>query len=159
MSAHDLFPEHPAVAADVVRPTPIPDPAPPAVVLPSGLPDVASVQLPDGRIVTGYTLAPATPPPAPEAPRPVPRWAKTTALLAPTVGLGIGAAGIGLSLAVPGLLAITNALWAAVALVAAGAVGAVAWSVRRSGSGPVHVTQHIHSRGMFGRASGTVNHR
>ncbi|MFB8077840.1 hypothetical protein [Streptomyces sp. NPDC056013] len=137
--------------------------APLATTPPTGLPAVQSVQLPDGRIITGYALTPTTPAPAP-AVRPVPAWAKTTALLAPTVGGGVAAAGIGLSYAAPGLIAMSQALWSAAALVAVAviAVPTALRTGRRGGSGArttTHITQHVTSTGLFGRASGTVNHR
>lgn len=74
---HRPNPPNPARAADnpgieVHRPIPMepaPQTAPLAVPLPphAGAPAVQSVQLPDGRIVTGYTLA-APPEPARDAP-------------------------------------------------------------------------------------------
>ncbi|MFJ5706990.1 hypothetical protein [Streptomyces sp. NPDC093105] len=136
----------------------------------AGLPAVTSVQLPDGRIVTGYTLTPA--PPAPTRPvGSVPGWAKTTALLAPTVGGGVAAGGIGLSYAAPGLIAMSHVLWSAAALLVATviAVPLALRTARRAltgnhsggGGGPVrtttHITQNITATGLFGRAGGTIN--
>ncbi|MEU3690301.1 hypothetical protein [Streptomyces narbonensis] len=138
--------------------------APLATVTPTALPAVTSVQLPDGRIVTGYTLTPAPPVPA-GTPGAVPAWAKTTALLAPTVGGGITAAGIGLSYAAPGLIAMSYVLWSAAALVAAAviAVPVLLRTARRAtssnrGGGSTHITQNITATGLFGRANGTINH-
>ncbi|MEV7361335.1 hypothetical protein [Streptomyces sp. NPDC091299] len=64
-----MYPEHPvhvppSRAVDIHRPAPI---TPPAVVTPApivpvqpgALPSVASVVLPDGRVVTGYAISPA----------------------------------------------------------------------------------------------------
>ncbi|MFD8010687.1 hypothetical protein [Streptomyces sp. NPDC058955] len=166
------MPDHTHTPTPVIH-HPIPLPATHHAVVPAapaGLPAVTSVQLPDGRIVTGYTLTPA--PPAP--PRPVgsvPAWAKTTALLAPTVGGGTAAAGIGLSYAAPGLIAMSQALWSAAALVVATVIAAplALRTARRaltgdssSGGGSVrtttHITQNITSTGLFGRANGTINH-
>ncbi|MFC9262674.1 hypothetical protein ACFT25_23015 [Streptomyces hydrogenans] len=141
-------------------------PAPPAA-----LPAVTSVQLPDGRVVTGYTLTPTPPVPARPA-ESVPAWAKTTALLAPTVGGGVAAAGVGLSYAAPGLIAMSQALWSAAALVVAAviAIPLALRSARRAltgdssgtGGGSVrtttHITQNITATGLFGRANGTINH-
>ncbi|MFB7426852.1 hypothetical protein ACFC0K_26535 [Streptomyces hydrogenans] len=163
------MPDHTAYPAPVIH-HPIPlHPAHGAVVPtpPAALPAVTSVQLPDGRVVTGYTLTPTPPTPA----RPVgsvPAWAKTTALLAPTVGGGVAAAGVGLSYAAPGLLAMSHALWSAAALVVA-AVIAVPLLLRTArkaitgeGGGSVrtttHITQNITATGLFGRANGTINH-
>ncbi|MGW3375144.1 hypothetical protein [Streptomyces hydrogenans] len=142
-------------------------PAPPAA-----LPAVTSVQLPDGRIVTGYTLTPTPTAPARPAVGSVPAWAKTTALLAPTVGGGVTAAGVGLSYAAPGLIAMSHALWSAAALLVATviAVPLALRSARRAltgdsgGSGgrsvrtTTHITQNITATGLFGRANSTINH-
>ncbi|WP_234899799.1 hypothetical protein [Streptomyces filamentosus] len=138
----------------------------------SALSAVASVQLPDGRIVTGYTLTPT--PTAPGRPAgSVPAWAKTTALLAPTVGGGVAAGGIGLSYAAPGLIAMSQALWSAAALVVAAVIAvpvllrtgrrALTGNNGASGGGSsvrttTHITQNITSTGLFGRANGTINH-
>ncbi|MFF2777900.1 hypothetical protein ACFVU3_23660 [Streptomyces sp. NPDC058052] len=166
------MPDHTHTPAPVIH-HPIPLPATPHAVVPTapaGLPAVTSVQLPDGRIVTGYTLAPTPPVPARPAGS-VPAWAKTTALLAPTVGGGVAAGGIGLSYAAPGLIAMSQALWSAAALVVAGviAVPILLRTARRAitgndggGGGSVrtttHITQNITSTGLFGRANGTINH-
>ncbi|MFD6344419.1 hypothetical protein ACFWF9_06795 [Streptomyces roseolus] len=163
------MPDHTHTPAPVIHhPTPLHPTAHGAIVpaAPAGLPAVTSVQLPDGRIVTGYTLTPV--PPAPARPAgSVPAWAKTTALLAPTVGGGIAAGGIGLSYAAPGLIAMSHALWSAAALLVA-AVIAVPLALRTArraltgGGGSVrtttHITQNITATGLFGRANGTINH-
>ncbi|MFE5941126.1 hypothetical protein [Streptomyces sp. NPDC056480] len=153
---HYPVPLHQPTASAPLAPTPS-----------AGLSAVQSVQLPDGRIVTGYALAPIVPAPAPAA-RPVPAWAKTTALLAPTVGGGVAAAGIGLSYAAPGLIAMSQALWSAAALIVAAviAVPVLIRTARRAtggGEGGVrsstHITQNITATGLFGRANGTINYR
>ncbi|MFF6886315.1 hypothetical protein ACFY9F_24380 [Streptomyces sp. NPDC012421] len=166
------MPDHTHAPTPVIHhPIPLHSPAHGAVVpAPSAaLPAVTSVQLPDGRIVTGYTLTPTPPIPTRSAGS-VPAWAKTTALLAPTVGGGVTAAGIGLSYAAPGLIAMSQALWSAAALVVA-AIIAVPLALRTArraltgnsgGSGSVrtttHITQNITATGLFGRANGTINH-
>ncbi|MEU8501718.1 hypothetical protein AB0C86_34080 [Streptomyces lavendulae] len=133
-------------------------------VLPTGS-GIAWVTLPDGTRTLAYTHpTPTEPAPAPTPPAPVPTWAKTTALLAPTVGGGIGAAGIGISYAAPGVLAMAEALWALVALIAAGTLAPILLRARhrtaRQGGGPVqHITQNISATGLFGRATGTLNNR
>lgn len=98
--------------------------------------------------------------------QPIPAWAKTTALLTPTIGGGIAAAGIGLSYAAPGLIAMSQALWSAVALIAAAAIGVPlllrlgrAATGTGTGTGTTHITQNITASGMFGKANGTINHR
>ncbi|PAK27416.1 hypothetical protein CJD44_04245 [Streptomyces sp. alain-838] len=62
---------HDAAGVEVHRPVPL---APvPAALLASaqqGVPSVASVVLPDGRVVTGYAVAPAQPRPEPVAAKP-----------------------------------------------------------------------------------------
>ncbi|MFD4864593.1 hypothetical protein [Streptomyces sp. NPDC058412] len=134
------------------------------VMLPAELPPgVAMVTLPNGYRTLAYTQ-PTSPVPAPAAQQTVPAWAKTTALLAPTVGGGIAAAGFGISYAAPGLIAMTEALWAAIALIAAGTLAPLLLRTTRGaggrGAAPVqHVTQHISASGMFGRATGTLNNR
>ncbi|OIJ69671.1 hypothetical protein [Streptomyces mangrovisoli] len=66
---------------EVHHPTPIVpvQAAPLAAVQPGGIPSVASVVLPDGRVVTGYAIAPAQPEPLAAKP-PVSRAAVNVAL-------------------------------------------------------------------------------
>ncbi|MFF4430616.1 hypothetical protein ACFYZ4_15775 [Streptomyces sp. NPDC001513] len=144
------------------HPTAIQDPQVWPAALPPG---VEMVTLPGGYRTLAYTHPqPASPAPAPVAAvQPIPTWAKTTALLAPTVGGGIAAAGFGISYAAPGVLAMAEALWAAVALIAAGALTPL---LLRAGRGPgrgttpvQHVTQNITASGMFGRATGSIHQR
>ncbi|MFB7306512.1 hypothetical protein [Streptomyces sp. NPDC056192] len=134
------------------------------VMLPSEIPPgVQMVTLPGGIRTLAYTTHQAPPPPPVPIAQPIPTWAKTTALLTPTVGGGIAAAGIGLSYAAPGLIAMSQALWSAVALIAAGviAVPVLLRTARGSSRGraTTHITQNITASGMFGRANGTINHR
>ncbi|GHG82762.1 hypothetical protein [Streptomyces griseocarneus] len=131
-------------------------------VQPGPLPAVQTIRLPDGRLITGYALTQPEPPttlPIP-APAPVPAWAKTTALLAPTVGGGMAAAGFGLSYAAPGLIAMSQALWSAAALIIAAVltIPLMLRSVRSRTEAPTQITQHITTTGLFGRANGTINH-
>ncbi|MFF8455820.1 hypothetical protein ACF06T_14975 [Streptomyces albidoflavus] len=114
-------------------------------------PGVQYVTLPDGRVTLAYTHpTQPKPEPAPVTSQPVPAWAKTTALLAPTVG-------IGLHFAAPGLIAMAHALWATVALIAAGTLPLLLLRARRRAP---HITHHTHvtANGLFGRASNTINH-
>ncbi|MEV6141896.1 hypothetical protein [Streptomyces sp. NPDC051992] len=129
-------------------------------------PGVQMVTLPGGHRTLAYTPEQAPPALPVPAAQPIPAWAKTTALLAPTIGGGVAATGIGLSYAAPGLIAMSQALWATVALIAAGAIAApallrTARSSTGSGSGrsTTHITQNITANGLFGRANGTINHR
>ncbi|MEU2719390.1 hypothetical protein [Streptomyces smyrnaeus] len=139
--------------------------APPANVIQPPLapaeipPGVEVVTLPDGRRTLAYAQPPTQAAPAAAPPSGVPAWAKTTALLAPTVGAGIGAGGFGLSYAAPGVIAMTDALWAAVALVATGCGGAAFLLSRWRNRTPAPITQNITANGLFGRANGTINNR
>ncbi|MEV0600992.1 hypothetical protein AB0I82_17075 [Streptomyces sp. NPDC050315] len=121
-------------------------------------PGVELVTLPGGVRTLAYTQPP-TAPPAATAPtaQSIPAWAKTTALLVPTTGFGIGAAGVGLSYAAPGLIAMSHALWAAVAFIATGGAAAVALIRRCRRPAPTQITQNITATGLFGRANGTIN--
>ncbi|MFD0209291.1 hypothetical protein ACFVH9_09195 [Streptomyces hirsutus] len=83
-----MYPEHPHYspterAMEVHRPTPIPPavpaPAPVVPVQPGTVPAVASIILPDGRIVTGYAIDPTRPEPV-AAPPAVSRTAVNVAL-------------------------------------------------------------------------------
>ncbi|MFI2643268.1 hypothetical protein [Streptomyces sp. NPDC018610] len=129
-------------------------------ILPEELPPgVQVVTLPGGIRTLAYTQPPTPTAPAVPVAQPVPAWAKTIALLAPTVGGGIAAASVGLSYAAPGLIAMSHALWSAVALIAAGviAVPLILRTARRPAS-PAQITQNITATGLFGRANGTINH-
>ncbi|MDQ1016372.1 hypothetical protein [Streptomyces afghaniensis] len=83
-----MYPEHPGHApaeraVEVHQPTPITPaavtPAPLVPVQPGSVPAVASVVLPDGRVVTGYAIEPAKPEPVATKP-PVSRAAVNVAL-------------------------------------------------------------------------------
>lgn len=57
----------------------------------------------------------------------------------------------------------SQALWAAVALIAAAAIGVpmllrLSRSAAGTGKGTTHITQNITASGMFGKANGTINH-
>ncbi|MDX3772269.1 MULTISPECIES: hypothetical protein [unclassified Streptomyces] len=135
------------------------------VMLPSEIPPgVQMVTLPGGIRTLAYTQPTALAAPLVPVSQPIPAWAKTTALLTPTIGGGIAAAGIGLSYAAPGLIAMSQALWSAVALIAAAAIGVpvllrLGRAATGTGRGTTHITQNITASGMFGKANGTINHR
>jgi hypothetical protein len=83
-----MYPEHPGHApaeraVEVHQPTPVAPaavtPAPLVPVQPGSVPAVASVVLPDGRVVTGYAIEPAKPEPVAAKP-PVSRAAVNVAL-------------------------------------------------------------------------------
>ncbi|MFI1045018.1 hypothetical protein ACH4U3_04255 [Streptomyces griseoruber] len=109
-----MYPEHtpnaPAVRApEVHHPTPITPAAPYAAPLvpvqPHGVPAVASVVLPDGRVVTGYAMNPLQPEPA--AAKPV------VSRAAVNVALG----GVGFLAVCGGLLLLTTFITALTALI------------------------------------------
>lgn len=93
-----------AAGVEVHRPVPLaPAPvAPPVPVQPGGIPSVTSVVLPDGRVVTGYAVAPAQPEPFVPKP-PVSRVAVNIAL----GGVGFAAACGGLFLLTAFVAALT----------------------------------------------------
>ncbi|WP_018566361.1 hypothetical protein [Streptomyces sp. PsTaAH-124] len=97
---------HPPVirAPQVHRPTPFPPavtvPAPLVAVQPEQVPAVASIVLPDGRVITGYAVNPTQPAAAPPA---VSRTAVNVAL----AGVGFGAVCGGLFLLTAFIAALT----------------------------------------------------
>ncbi|MFE9626574.1 hypothetical protein [Streptomyces sp. NPDC006527] len=109
-----MYPEHtdrtPAIRApEVHQPTPIapaaPYPAQLVPVQPHAVPTVASVVLPDGRVVTGYAVTPVQPEPV--APKP--------AVSRTAVNVALG--GIGFLAVCGGLLMLTTFITALAALV------------------------------------------
>ncbi|MGW0614493.1 hypothetical protein [Streptomyces sp. NPDC002788] len=96
-------------AVEVHQPTPLPPavtiPAPVAAVQPGAVPTVASIVLPDGRVVTGYAIIPAQPEPVAPKP-PVSRAAVNVAL-----------GGVGFLAVCGGLLLLTSFLAALTAFV------------------------------------------
>ncbi|MEV5462982.1 hypothetical protein AB0L17_32655 [Streptomyces cellulosae] len=109
-----MYPDHthqPPVqrAIEVHQPTPLPPavtvPAPVVTVQPGSVPTVASIVLPDGRVVTGYAIIPAQPEPVAPKP-PVSRAAVNVAL-----------GGVGFLAVCGGLLLLTSFLAALTAFV------------------------------------------
>ncbi|MEU1849131.1 hypothetical protein ABZ499_07520 [Streptomyces sp. NPDC019990] len=109
-----MNPEHPGHApteraVEVHQPTPITPtvvtPAPLAPAQPGQVPAVASIVLPDGRVVTGYAIEPAQPEPVVAKP-PVSRAAVNVAL-----------GGVGFLAVCGGLLLLTTFITALTALV------------------------------------------
>ncbi|WP_329598097.1 hypothetical protein OIE43_22420 [Streptomyces pseudovenezuelae] len=96
-------------AVEVHQPTPLPPavmaPAPLVAVQPGAVPAVASIVLPDGRVVTGYALNPAQPEPLTAKP-PVSRTAVNVAL-----------GGVGFLAVCGGLLLLTTFITALTALI------------------------------------------
>ncbi|WP_330349362.1 hypothetical protein [Streptomyces sp. NBC_00582] len=109
-----MYPEHtdrtPAVRApEVHQPTPItpaaPYPAPLVPVQPHGVPTIASVVLPDGRVVTGYAMSPVQPEPVAAKP----------AVSRAAVNVALG--GVGFLAVCGGLLLLTTFITALTALI------------------------------------------
>ncbi|MDG9707760.1 hypothetical protein [Streptomyces sp. DH10] len=109
-----MCPEHPAYApaeraVEVHQPTPITPaavtPAPLVPAQPGSLPTVASVVLPDGRVVTGYAIEPAKPEPTAAKP----------AVSRAAVNVALG--GFGFLAVCGGLLLLTTFITALTALI------------------------------------------
>ncbi|MFD9659359.1 hypothetical protein [Streptomyces mirabilis] len=109
-----MYPEHtdrtPAVRApEVHQPTPLtpaaPYPAPLVPVQPHAVPTVASIVLPDGRVVTGYAMSPVQPEPVAAKP--------AASRAAVNVALG----GVGFLAVCGGLLLLTTFIAALTALI------------------------------------------
>lgn len=99
---------HDAAAVEVHHPTPlapIPHAAPLVPVQPGSIPSVASVVLPDGRVVTGYALSPVQPEPV----------ATTPAVSRTAVNIALG--GIGFGAVCGGLFLLTAFITALAALI------------------------------------------
>ncbi|MEU1496420.1 hypothetical protein [Streptomyces sp. NPDC005732] len=109
-----MYPEHAPhsryeTAVDVHRPTPITPvvmaPAPLVPVQPGAVPSVASVVLPDGRVVTGYAINPMQPEPVTAKP----------AVSRAAVNVALG--GVGFLAVCGGLLLLTTFIAALTALI------------------------------------------
>ncbi|MGA5351134.1 hypothetical protein ACPCJU_01820 [Streptomyces thermodiastaticus] len=102
-------PAHGALAPAVHHPTPIPPavpaPVPLVPVQPGAIPTVASVVLPDGRVVTGYAITPAQPEPVAAKP----------AVSRTAVNVALG--GVGFLAVCGGLLLLTSFIAALAAFV------------------------------------------
>ena len=98
---------HDTAALAVHHPTPLPPAhaAPLLPVQPGGIPTVASVLLPDGRVVTGYAIEPAKPEPV----------AAKLAVSRTAVNIALG--GVGFLAVCGGLLMLTAFITALTALV------------------------------------------
>ncbi|MFG2477975.1 hypothetical protein [Streptomyces fagopyri] len=106
-----MYPEHAPyeTAVDVHRPTPITPvvmpPAPLVPMQPGSVPSVASVVLPDGRVVTGYAINPMQPEPVAAKP----------AVSRAAVNVALG--GVGFLAVCGGLLLLTTFIAALTALI------------------------------------------
>ncbi|MFI9150727.1 hypothetical protein [Streptomyces sp. NPDC053367] len=153
-----MYPEHspnaPAArAAEVHHPTPLaptvaPYGAPLVPVQPHGVPAVASVVLPDGRVVTGYAVSPAQPEPVTAKP-PVSRAAVNVAL----GGVGFLAVSGGLLLLstfIAALTALVTQLVILAAVIFGGWIAVQALSTRRdSGGTTVNIGKAVIKRNTF----------
>ncbi|MFE8013451.1 hypothetical protein ACFU3O_12015 [Streptomyces antibioticus] len=134
-------------ALEIHHPTPI-TPAHPAPVLPGTIPAVTSVVLPDGRVVTGYAVAPTQPEPVVAKP----------AVSNAAVNVALG--GVGFLAVCGGLLLLTAFITALTALVtqlitlAAVIFGGwiavqVLGSSGRKGGTTVHIRRAVFKRNHF----------
>ncbi|MFD7464089.1 hypothetical protein [Streptomyces tendae] len=145
---------HPArydsAGVEVHRPVPLaPAPAaPPVPVQPGGIPSVASVVLPDGRVVTGYAVAPAQPEPFAPKP-PVSRVAVNVAL----GGVGFAAVCGGLFLLtafVAALTAFITQLITLAAVIFGGWIAVQIFSTRgHEGGTTVNIRRAVFKRNHF----------
>ncbi|MFD9936292.1 hypothetical protein ACFWZ6_24540 [Streptomyces massasporeus] len=143
----NLVPGRREATVAVHRPTPL-TPVPFAPVQPNTIPAVASVVLPDGRVVTGYALEPAKPEPATAKP-PVSRTAVNIAL----GGIGFGAVCGGLFLLtafITALTALVTQLIILAAVIFGGwvAVQVLSASGHRSGT-TVNIRKAVFKRNHF----------
>ncbi|MEU0787122.1 hypothetical protein ABZ341_36890 [Streptomyces sp. NPDC006173] len=109
-----MFPEHPTTShpsavVEVHQPMPLAPtvvaPAPLVPMMPGSVPSVASIVLPDGRIVTGYAINPVQPEPLAAKP--------TVSRAAVNIALG----GIGFAAVCGGLILLTTFIAALTALI------------------------------------------
>ncbi|MFF3515457.1 hypothetical protein [Streptomyces sp. NPDC002573] len=152
-----MYPEHtghaPAVRAPEVHyPAPITPAAPYAAPLvpvqPHGMPAVASVVLPDGRVVTGYAIEPAKPEPVAAKPA-VSRAAVNVAL----GGVGFLAVCGGLLLLttfIAALTALVTQLIVLAAVIFGGWIAVQVFSAGRNGAGTtVNIRKAVFKRNHF----------
>lgn len=142
-----MYPDHtdhpPAArAVEVHHPTPVPPatvhPAPVVPVQPGTVPAVASIVLPDGRIVTGYAIEPTRPQPVAAKPA-VSRTAVNIAL----GGVGFLAVSGGLLLLTSFIAALTAFIGQLIILAAVIFGGWIAVQVLGSSGHPGGTTVHI----------------
>ncbi|MFJ3235082.1 hypothetical protein [Streptomyces sp. NPDC086787] len=140
-------------AVQVHQPTPLAPAAPvmsaPIVVQPTAVPTVASVVLPDGRIVTGYAITPMQP----EAVTAKPVVSRTAVNIA-LGGIGFGAVCGGLLLLttfIAALTALVTQLITLAAVIFGGWIAVQAFSTRgRTGGGTtIHIRKAVIKRNRF----------
>ncbi|WP_180686270.1 hypothetical protein [Streptomyces gossypiisoli] len=141
---------HDTTAVEVHHPTPITPvhTAPMLPVQPGSIPSVASVVLPDGRVVTGYAITPMQPEPVTHKP-PVSRAAVNIAL----AGVGFAAMCGGLFLLtafITALTALITQLIILAAVIFGGWVAVQVFSARgHSGGTTVHIRKAVIKRNHF----------
>ncbi|WP_427166604.1 hypothetical protein ACQF4J_22080 [Streptomyces sp. C1-1] len=146
----NLVPGRREAAVEVHRPTPLaPMPSAPVVpVQPGTIPAVTSIVLPDGRVVTGYTVEPAKPDPVAAKP-PVSRAAVNIAL----GGIGFGAVCGGLFLLTAFITALTALITQLITLAAVVFGGWVAVQVfsasGHSGGNTFNIRKAVFKRNHF----------
>ncbi|TJZ50304.1 hypothetical protein FCH28_23755 [Streptomyces piniterrae] len=126
-------------AVEVHQPAPVAmTPAPLVPAQPGTVPAVASIVLPDGRVVTGYAIEPAKPEPAVAKP-PVSRAAVNIAL----GGIGFGAVCGGLFLLTAFITALTALITQLITLAAVCFGGFVAAQIFKADDAKSGITFHI----------------
>ncbi|MFE7611665.1 hypothetical protein [Streptomyces celluloflavus] len=142
-----MYPEHARLASaeravEVHQPTPITPPLPVAAQLvptqPGAAPTVASIVLPDGRVVTGYAIEPTKPEPVVAKP-PVSRAAVNIAL----GGIGFGAVCGGLFLLTAFVTALTALITQLITLAVICFGGFVAVQIFKTNDAKSGITFHI----------------
>ncbi|MFE2886311.1 hypothetical protein [Streptomyces sp. NPDC059272] len=145
-----LVPGHPEATVEVHRPIPLaPVPSAPLVPMhPGAVPSVTTIVLPDGRVVTGYSLEPVKPEPVASKP-PVSRAAVNIAL----GGIGFGAVCGGLFLLTAFITALTALITQLITLAAVIFGGWVAVQVfsasGHSGGNTFHIRKAVFKRNHF----------
>ncbi|MEV6167566.1 hypothetical protein AB0L99_04970 [Streptomyces sp. NPDC051954] len=141
-----------AAAVEVHHPTPlapVPHAAPLVPMQPGSIPAVTSIVLPDGRVVTGYTLEPAKPEPVATKPA-VSRTAVNIAL----GGIGFGAVCGGLFLLttfIAALAALVHQLIILAAVIFGGWVAVQVFGASGHGGGNTfHIRKAVFKRNHFG---------
>ncbi|MFJ8782933.1 hypothetical protein [Streptomyces sp. NPDC102476] len=146
----NLVPGRREATVEVHRPTPLaPVPSAPVVpVQPGTIPAVTTIVLPDGRVVTGYSLEPAKPEPVAAKP-PVSRAAANIAL----GGIGFGAVCGGLFLLTAFITALTALITQLITLAAVVFGGWVAVQVfsasGHSGGNTFNIRKAVFKRNHF----------
>jgi hypothetical protein len=146
----NLVPGRREATVEVHRPTPLaPVPSAPVVpVQPGTIPAVTTIVLPDGRVVTGYSLEPAKPEPVAAKP-PVSRAAVNIAL----GGIGFGAVCGGLFLLTAFITALTALITQLITLAAVVFGGWVAVQVfsasGHSGGNTFNIRKAVFKRNHF----------